>query len=221
MKVVDLGTKLGNSIGEFRKKGRMYYGDDIPRIKPAECLGIDMQDKYESDCTKRGYGFLKLDVTAEGALEKLPESDYYLAWDFLEHLPNKVWSTALIKVMLHKARKGVWLRMPSFEQDERTGEAALRKLGLRFAWTDWHGHPSHYLIEDALQAINEYKQESGRGSISTKVRAGKRIRATDDPSVVPIDSPTDTVKYSPQLGHKPVVDLNPHVIGQWEVVITV
>lgn len=220
LKVVDLGTKLGHAIGEFCKKGSLYFGDEISQIRPDQCLGIDLQDKYRNDVVGQGYRFMVMDVTQDGALDALPEADYYLAWDFLEHLPSKEWSDALVKVMLHKARKGVWCRMPSFEQDETTGEGALKKLGLRFAWTHWHGHPSHYLVEECVTAMNQYKLEQNRGSIAVKVRPGKRVRATDDKHVVPIDSPIDTVKYEPKLGHRPYQKFDPPLVGQWEVIAT-
>ncbi len=220
LKVVDLGTKLGNSIGEFRKKGHIYFGDEINRITPDECLGIDRQNKYENDVVGQGYHFAALDVTTEDAFDKMPEADYYLAWDFLEHLPDKQWSDHLVKVMLHKARKGVWCRMPSFEQDESTGEGALKALGLRFAWSNWHGHPSHYLITECVEAINAYKLTTNRGSISVKVKPGRRVRGTDDINVIPIDSPIDTVKYSPKLGHKNIRKFDPPLVAQWEVLVT-
>jgi hypothetical protein len=219
LKVVDLGTKLGSAITQFRKKASMFF-ENIGEIKPEACLGIELQDKYRNDVEGQGYRFQVTDVTSEGALAALPEADYYLAWDFLEHLPTKAWSDAVVKTMLHKARKGVWCRMPSFEQDESTGEGALKQLGLRFAWTNWHGHPSHYLVEECVNAINEYKQEQNRGSLAVKVKPGRRVRATDDKSVVPIDSPIDTVKYEPKLGHRPFQKFDPPLVAQWEVVVT-
>ena len=217
--VVDLGTKLGNSIGEFRRKANIFWPEFVAPL-PELCLGIDMQDKYREDVEGQGYKFMALDVTAEGALEQLPEADYYIAWDFLEHLPNKEWSSAIVKVMLHKARKGVWIRMPSFEPDESTGEGVLLNLGLRFAWSNWRGHKSHYLLLDCITAINEYKTEAKRGSIAVKTKAGRRVRSTTDDKVVPIDAPIDTVKYSLDMGHKKVEKFDPPLVAQWEVVAT-
>lgn len=221
LKVIDLGCKLGNSLAEFIRRGSMYYGELVRAIQPGECLGIDMQARYQRDLVERGFNFLAVDITAEGALEQLPEADYYLAWDFLEHLPTKEWASAVIQTMLHKARKGVWIRMPSFEQDESTGEGALKKLGLRFTWTNCHGHKCPLLVEDVVRTLNDYKSQTGRNSIALKLRPGKRVRATDDPCVVPVDSPMDTTEYRANLGPKPVKDLETHLVSQWEVVITI
>jgi len=217
LKVVDLGTKMGNAINAFLKRGKMYFGDDVSHIQPAECLGIDKKDKYRGDVEGQGFQFQCADVTAGGFIDTLPEAWFYLGWHFLEHLPSKEWSTAFVKVMLHRASKGVWFELPSFEQDESTGEGALKKLGLRFSWTDWHGHPSHYLIEDCVGAINAYKQDTGR-SVSVKVKPGKRIRNTMDKKVVPIDSPIDTGDYKPVLGKKENVEFDPPLVGHWIVI---
>lgn len=218
--VVDMGCKLGNAIQEFVKKGSLYYDDDIRSIKPGDCLGVDRQDRFRGDLEARGYRFLHLDITAENALLQLPAADYYLAWDFLEHLPNLDWVSAVVKVMLHKARKGVWIRMPSFEQDA-TGEGALKEMGLRFAWTNWHGHPSAVLVEDVVRIVNDYKAETLRSSVSLKLKPSKRVMATDDPCVVPIDAPMDTAAYNPNLGVKPVKNLDPPLVAQWEAVIKI
>lgn len=219
LKVVDLGTKLGNAIVEFVKRGDMYFGEEVKLIQPNECLGIDRQSKFSKDLTGRGLQFMELDITAPLSLEKLPQADYYLAWDFLEHLPSTDWSSAVVHLMLHNARRGVWLRMPSFEQDDETGEGVLRKLGLRFAWTNWVGHPSHYTVLDAVTAVNSYCKKMGIPLLRIDIRPGKLIRSTEDPNVVPVEAPIDTVKYSPALGVKTVVDFDPPVVGQWEVII--
>ena len=219
--IVDMGTKLGRSITEFRKRGHTFFGDDARGIPPERCLGIDKKTQYMSDVQGQGYRFLGMDVTSTGALENLPEADFYLAWDFLEHLPDKKWSGAVVWAMIHKARKGVWIKMPSFEPDEATGEGALRKLGLRFAWTHWHGHPSHYLVQDCVEAIQGYKQGTGRNSLAVKVRPGRRVRDTLDKQVVPIDAPIDTVEYKPSLGSRTVHKFDPPLVAQWDVIVTV
>jgi hypothetical protein len=219
IQVVDLGTKLGNSIVEFRRKAQQFWPQFVDP-GPGGCLGIDKEEKYRADLEGQGCQFKALDLTQKGVLENLPEADYYVAWDFLEHLPDVAWSSAVIKVMLHKARRGVWLRMPSFEDDETTGEGALRKLGLRFTWTHWRNHTSHYELLDCIAAINEYKQTSGRGSIAVKTKAGRRIRSTTDDKVVRIDSPINTPKYKLDLGHKKVESFNPPLVAQWEIIVT-
>ncbi len=218
--VVDLGCKLGNALGEFRKRGGMFYGDRVYSIQPEACVGVDKQSRFRRDLEECGYTFLEMDVTEEGALERLPEADFYLAWDFLEHLPDKDWAFRIIQAMLQRARCGVWIRMPSFEQDDNTGEGALKKLGLRFTWTNWHGHPTHLLVHDVVSAVNTFKAETHR-AITLRVKPGKRIYSTSDVCVVPEDAPQDTTKYHEGLGFRPVQKFNPPLVGQWEAIITI
>ncbi len=219
LRVVDVGTKLGNALGEFIRRGGPVFGDPtIASIQPGECLGVDRQPRFEQDLTRRGYQFSCVDLTQTYVMAALPEADYYLAWDFLEHLPSEAWSASLLQVMLAKARKGVWLRMPSFEQDG-TGCQALEVLGLRFTWTNWTGHTSHFTLAQAAQAIEEYKKLAKHPELHVSVRPGKRVQASDDPCVVPLEAPKDTVKYDISLGHKTVVNFNPPLVAQWEVII--
>ncbi len=115
LKVVDMGTKKAGSLGVFLEHGAMYFGEEASRIKPRECLGIDWHDKYRQSVEKQGYQFMALDVLKDF---NYPAAEYYLAWDFLEHLPSIEDSNNVLAAMLDHAIKGVWLKMPSFEQDD-------------------------------------------------------------------------------------------------------
>lgn len=214
LRVVDLGTKLGSALSEFRRRGgQLRFGETD--VAPSECLGVDRNDKYRGDVQRQGYRFLALDVTAAGALESLPEADYYLAWDFLEHLPDHGWAEAVVAAMVRKARRGIWLRLPSFERDGINGEGVLKKHGLRFAWSRWHGHTCHLLVGDAVSYL--YKHGYVRDPNKLDIHPSKFVYNTDDPAVVPLDAPVDTVKYHDALGPKPVITLKPPVVSQWEV----
>ena len=187
--VVDLGTKKAGALDVFRKHGKMYFGLDA-ECRPDVCLGVDLADKYKDDVKKRGYRFRSADVLSEDF--DWPSADFYLAFDFLEHLPSKEMSAAVLRTMLERARRGVWLRMPSFEQDG-TGEKPLRDLGMRFAWTNWHGHPSHYLVSEAKSVIELVKPDA-----KVKHKHNKLIHNTHNQDVVPTDAPLDTRKRSVQ-----------------------
>jgi hypothetical protein len=217
-RVVDLGTKLGSALTEFRRRADQFF-PDLPKLPPGECLGVDRNEKYRADVEGQGYLFAGWDLTDSDVLTGLPTADYYIAWDFLEHLPDTLWSQTLVKLMLHNARRGVWLRLPSFEQDAQTGEGRLKELGLRFAWTEWTGHKSRFTLMDCAAAIQEYSLETGR-SVKTKFKPGRRVRSTADSRVVPLAAPVDTVKYTAALGLKPVQQLEPPLVAQWEVLLT-
>lgn len=217
LKVVDLGTNLGNAIGEFLKRGKQHF-TDLEEIRPEECLGVDKQGRFQSDLIQRGYNFSEADLTTID-LSALPEADYYLAWDFLEYLPDTDWSAAVLQVMLHKSRRGLWLKMPSFEATGLSSEKTLKDLDLRFAWTTWPCNTSHFTLLKMAEAISAYKQESGRELADVMVQASKKVLASGDPWVVPASAPIDTHKYSPTLGLKPSVKFNPPLVAQWDVIV--
>lgn len=216
MRVVDLGCKKGGAILEFIRRGSIYFGPDVSKIANHDCLGVEINPDYKKAIRDLGCNFLQADLSRESDLSDLPEADYYLAWDFLEHLPSVDIGDRVFHAMLELARVGVWLRMPSFEDDLKTGEGALRKLGLRFAWTHWHGHTSFYRLSHAHSVVGRF----GRDKVSrVLVRGNRMISNTNDPAVVPVNAPVDTVKYRPELGKKIYREFDPKLVGQWEFIV--
>ena len=214
--VVDFGTKKGAALIEFLKKGSLYFS--LPGMSRKNCLGIDRQTKYKRVVERAKFQFQAADLLDDEVLKNLPEANYYLAWHFLEHLPSKSLSDKLVAVALDKAERGCWFRLPSFQQDERTGEGALRKHGLRFAWTRWKGHPSYYLTEDCQKAISGWAKRNKRDP-KIKVKPAGYIKNTHDRRVVPIDAPIDTVTYTNSMGPKPLVTFKPPLVDAWEVLV--
>jgi hypothetical protein len=211
--VVDLGTKKGGAIDAFR---RLAASHEIPVLPPSLCLGIDRKDEYRNEVTQKGYEFLAADIISPAFV--WPAADYYLAWDFLEHLPDRERSKKVVVEMCRHATAGIWLRLPSFEQDSAIGEGALKKHGLRFAWSRWTGHRSHFLIEDALEALNDGLKNA---EWSHRLDQKKLINDSNHPDIVPIDAPVGTVKYEPELGPRPWVQFTPPVVGQWELIASI
>jgi predicted O-methyltransferase YrrM/glycosyltransferase involved in cell wall biosynthesis len=211
--VVDLGTKKGGAIDAFR---RFAASTQMPVPSPAVCLGIDRDEQYRTEVTQKGYEFLAANVISPDFV--WPEADHYLAWDFLEHLPDRECSKKVLIQICRHATASVWLRLPSFEQDSVTGEAALKKHGLRFAWSHWRGHPSHFLVEDAMQALHEGLKDV---QWSYRLQQQKLIYDSNHPNVVPIGAPIDTVKYDPNLGMRPQVQFVLPIVGQWDLIVSI
>jgi len=208
---VDLGTKKAGALTVARKRGHIY---GFTKGRAVDCLGVDLKSEYRDQVKSLGYRFCEADVLNGFAW---PSANYYLAFDFLEHLPSVEDSMIVLKKMCEKATHGIWLRLPSFEPDTATGEGALRKHGLRFAWTHWKGHPSPFLVEHAMGVILETLPPD---SYILRHKKLKKITSSRDQSVVPISAPIDTVKYHPRLGPKPHVKFNPPLIGQHEIIVT-
>lgn len=220
--VVDLGTKQGNAIDVFlTNAGAMYLNPEIIKgLKKSKCIGFERPEceKYRKDVEKKGFNFEIANLATDEAIANLPAGKIYLAWHFLEHLPNKEWSEKLVNVSLTKSTVMSWFRLPSFEQDDITGEGVLRKLGLRFTWTNWHGHSSHWLVQDCVNAIRSWEIKQER-KFSLTIRPAGYIKNTADKRVVPIDTPVDVNAYEPKHGYKPIVQFKQAIVAEWEVIV--
>lgn len=194
--LIDLGTKKGGAIDVFRRHHGMYF----PRqgIVPRLCLGVDRNPAYQAPVHAKGYAFRQADAMDFD----YPVADFYTAFDFLEHLPDVAASDEVLRRMLAAARKGVWLRMPSFETDE-TGGGQLARLGLRFDWTAWDFHTSHYTLADVRRVISDRFVMRTKGNLRFADTKDRRIEAM--PGFAKPNPPAR---------------LDPPVIGQWEVLLT-
>lgn len=207
MKVIDLGTKKGGAIEYFLGQKKHFQEN----IKPGECLGIDLQEKYRDEVKSKGFKFECQDIVSE----ELFECDYYLAFDLLEHIPSKEDALNVLRKMAAKARKGIWIRVPSFEQDKR-GEKPLLDLGLRFSWTAWKGHMSHLLLSEYRKAIWE---GCGVKKASITEEPAIIIESTLDEWVVPVGCHSETKKYDDSLGKKIDRRFDHPLIGSWDIVV--
>lgn len=222
--VVDLGTKHGNAIWEFLKKGRGYlhHKELESRLSPERCVGYERPQaaSYRGKVEARGYKFRLANLADDNAIAALPTSEIYLAWHFLEHVPNKEWAYKLVKAALTNSRRFAWFRLPSFEQDDKTGEGVLKKHGMRFTWTNWLGHPTHWLVSDCVGAIREWEMEFPERKFDLQIRPADYIESMEDTRVVPIDTPVDVNEYHVKYGPKPSIgSFNPPIVAAWEVTV--
>jgi hypothetical protein len=222
--VVDLGTKHGNAIDEFRKRGLALT---LPERSndlwlPHRCLGVErpQAENYRRIVTDKGYCFELIDCSDERQLKQLPPGNVYLSWHFLEHLPSKNHAYMVTHTALTNATELVWFRLPSFEPDDICGEGVLLRQGCRFTWTNWTGHPTRWLLEDARRAISSWTKQNQDRPYELIVRPGQQMVSIEDPRIVPIDAPVDTVKYHPSLGKKPTNFSFPRpIVAEWEVIL--
>jgi len=233
--IVDLGTKKGGATIEFlqfshrhlkqsKNNPMPYYltKEELDSIRMGKCVGYERAEgeKYRKDVENRKMQFRIADLATDGAIEELPSAKVYLAWHFLEHVPNKDWSRKLVHASLTNSRWMSWFRLPSFQQDDETGEGVLRKHGMRFTWTNWRGHPSHWLVEDCQEAIYSWGEENQDRPYRLSVRPAGYIRGMDDHRVVPIDTEIDVNKYEKKHGPKPLhVKFKKPIVAEWEVIV--
>jgi len=222
--VVDLGTKHGNAIAGFLNKGNVALKNiRLHRsLKKGRCVGYEIpkMEAYRSKVESKGFKFATADLATDDAIAALPTSRVYLAWHFLEHVPNKSWSDKLVKASLTNASKLAWFRLPSFEQDTVNGEGVLRQHGLRFTWTHWAGHPTHWLVADCRKSIEEWAAANPDRPYDLDIRPADRINHVDNDRVVPISAPIDTTVYSASMGPKPKLPrFSPPIVSAWEVIV--
>ena len=222
--IVDLGTKHGCAIDEFRRIGNMYLKNQelFDQLKLQRCVGYErpQAESYRAIVEGKKYNFRIADLATEEAIATLPKAEIYLAWHFLEHVPNKEWARKLVWGSLTNARHLTWFRLPSFQQDTETGEGVLRQHGMRFTWTFWHGHPTHWLVEDCTEAIAEWAKEVPSREYDLFVRPSSFVHSMANSRVVPIGAPEDTQQYEPAHGPKPLsVKFKKPIVEEWEVIV--
>ena len=210
--VVDLGTKKGGALLVFMAKHGTYFKQQA--IHSKRCLGVDYNETYRRNVVGSGFKFEQARI--EDYQWKL--SEFYTAFDFLEHLPDISASKQVLRQMLKHSTKGVWLRLPSFEPDE-TNIKQLKPHGLRFSWTTWSFHPSHFCKAHVSQVLDEPDFE---GKWTVKFKANQKVRDSfKDDRIVPDAAPADAPVYDRKAhGKKPLVTFDPPLVGQWETILT-
>jgi hypothetical protein len=205
--VVDLGAKKGGAVALFLKSGRNYFGAGLDAVVPRGCLCIESNKKYRAEVERRGYTFWRADVLE---VEEFPRADYYIAWNFLEHLPNRDASKDVLRRALVAAVVGVSLLLPSFES-----EPQLERADLQFVWTRWTGHPSYFTVSDAVAVIEEFPEWS------PQIRSSGEVGSSESPLLIPrpkLDADGwDEQRYDPKMGPKPLVMFDPPVTTRWVI----
>ena len=223
--VVDLGTKHGNAIDAFFRQaaGAGLPEEQLAKFQKSRCVGYEREQAadYREIVEAKGYQFRLANLAMEAKLNELPTSDVYLLWHFLEHLPSKLEAQRVMLAALARTRTLVWLKLSSFQPDSYNGEGVLRDRGLRFTWTEWKGHPTPWLLQDCQKALQLWRTQAPDRSYIAKVRPAKMIEYSDNPHVVPVNAPADTLKYHPSHGRKPKPPIRfpRRVVAEWDVII--
>lgn len=105
--------------------------------KEFKAIGVDISDLVLDFLNSKGIETIKLDINDFSSIEKLPEVDYIMMLEVLEHMPNP---EKFLKLVMKKARKGVFFSFPN------TGYISYR-LRLLFGSfpVQWRVHPGEHL----------------------------------------------------------------------------
>ncbi len=173
---VDFGASKGGSI-DFAK---FYLGGK-------NGLGIDISTEKIEAMIASGYDCIHGDITN---LENIPDDSvrFVVLSHVLEHLYNIEDISKSIKEALRIATDFVFIQGPYFDGDEY-----LKQHGLKFYWSDWHGHTYHLTTQD-LDNILEDTQTVHR----YKSFYREEVKDSSSPYIHPIDSPIDQHDYDSQ-----------------------
>lgn len=205
--VVDLGCKRGGAVPLFLKTCRTYFGENLADGHLARCLGVDKDPARREDVERLGYAFWCADVEELLAAD-YPAANYYVAWNFLEHLSSRDAARTVLRCMMGAAVRGVSLLLPSFELDPQ-----LEHAGLRFVWTRWSGHPARVLVEDVESVVEALS------GWSMQVEQWGEVRTSADDVLVPDNDAAewDVQRYTEAMGLKAHVVFDPPVATRYRV----
>ncbi len=182
---LDIGSSKGGSIDFARNQLGGKRG-----------LGVDNNPANVEQLRWRGYDCLHGDI----AQMTFPAKSVRFAVmnHVLEHMPLHKGHQA-VECAKTVATDFIYIRGPYFDAD-----AYLRRHGLKFYWSDWHGHTCHLttsLLQDVLRDLHlEHFLILGRTPVNDSL----------DDSIHPLDSPIDQHGYDPrQHPPKPSMRFNP------------
>lgn len=172
---IDFGASNGGCI-EFAKA----------RLGGKRGVGIDIDPKKVEQMVKHGYDCVQGDITM---LDFPPDLVRFVTMSHvLEHLPDLASVRKAIACAADVASDFLFIQGPYFDADEY-----LKKLGLKFFWSDWSGHPCRLTTED-LHAI---LIELGLNNFNMMVRL--KVKDSKDPAIHPWNSPKNSHEYNPDI----------------------
>lgn len=144
-------------------------------------VGIDIDPKKVQQSENNGYRVVCGDVMRVNIAKKC--ANFCILSHFLEHLE----SIDQVKVAMEKAigasKHFVYFQGPFFDADLK-----LSRLGLKFFWSDWHGHKMHLTSKMLARVLNSL-------NVSYTITGFEQIENSTSPLIHPTASPTDSFEY--------------------------
>ena len=147
-------------------------------------LGVDSDPRKVAWMRERGYHCMEGDITR---LDLQTDSVSFVTMSHcLEHLPNLAAVALAISNAARIAKDFLFIQGPFFDAD-----TALAGQGLKFYWSDWHGHRCHLTTTQLVCLLRS------QGLDDYVLLGCERVKGSDDPCIHPLSSPRDQHAYSP------------------------
>ncbi len=193
---IDLGCGTGESILYCEKMFQLGKG-----------IGFDIDEVKIREAQKLNRNALLADVTKVAFDKKVVR--FCTMMDFLEHLNSLESAKEVIFKASELAQDFLFIRHPSFEDTDY-----LKELGLKIDWTHWTGHTNMMKVEDFEKLFVEF----GWGEYVIVPR--KQILTSDNPCVVPLSAPKNTIRYDAGLHDvKPVKTFERIIWTQFDIYV--
>ena len=199
---IDFGCSNGGSI---------QYG--MTKFPGSRGLGIDVNAAKVEATRVKGFDAVQMNALD---LKANPRSvRFCILAHFLEHLPALKDARDILTVACNTAREFVLVWHPWFGSD-----GWLFSQGLKFFWSDWHGHPLHL---DAVQLHSILRDARRNGVIRDFAIFGRdAVKDSTAPSVHSVESPKDQHGFDPKVHPaKPYVPFPPGIFRELVAIVSI
>ena len=183
---LDFGASKGGSI-DFAKV----------RLGGRRGLGIDSDSVKVEQMRRAGYACIEADVNS---LDLRRRSVRFVTMShFLEHLHDLDAVASAIASAANVSSHFLFIQGPYFDADEY-----LEERGLKFYWSDWHGHRCHLTTEQLRETL------LALGLRDYLILGCLPVLGSSDASIHPLASPRNQHDYEPDKHpQKPIVEFDP------------
>lgn len=178
-KFIDLGSSKGASL-TFGSK--LFNGQG---------LGVEMDPNKIEFLKKGNFDFINSDILElENKIEN--KCDYATAFDFFEHLKNKLEFIKVMDILPKFINKFLFIMQPYIENTD-----FLKKNELNYYWNNWSGHTNLFTKQDF---INYFKSQLKFQKIYIGYK--KQVENLNDRIFVPLTTPRNSHQYDSKI-HPP------------------
>lgn len=162
-------------------------------FKGGAAVGIDIDPAKVERTRAAGHNAVLADATNPDQFEG--NVRFSIMSHFLEHLPDLETVSRAVSTAIRISDEFVFIRQPWFDSDPE-----LLRMGLKFYWSDWHGHP---MTLTSLQMYRTVRRHLDSGRIArVSIYGNTPVLSTDHEAVLPLSAPLNSGKYDQALHGK-------------------